>query len=103
MTEYQARMFVNLDTLPMQKWYDIDPNRSDYSDFQEMIKLRIDLKDDFTFSEDYKRFKRIESFYDKVAEIAEVFEPIDWMKLVNAQHDTVKRELEIKYPTQRRW
>lgn len=91
-------MFGNLDTLPMQKWYDIDPNRSDYSDFKEMIKLRIDLKGDFTFSDDYKRFKRIPTFYDEVSEIAEVFEPIDWHGKIKAIHDGIQRELDIKYP-----
>lgn len=96
--DYNADISEKLNTLPVGKVYAINPERADLEAFREAIKARIDQKGDFEFSADYTSFKRIKPFYDEVAEIPETCEPINWIGMVNAIHDTIQRELELKYP-----
>ena len=96
--DYAADLSAKLDTLPLHKVYAINPSRPDLEAFVEAIKARIDCNGDFQFSDDYTGFKRIKPFYDEVAEIPETCEPIDWHGMVKAIHDSLQKELDLKYP-----
>lgn len=97
MSDYSSDISAKLDTLPVGKIYAINPARADLEAFTEAIKDRIDRRGDFVFSADYQSFKRIPTFADEVAEM-QASKKIDWIAQVNAHHDTLKRELDLKYP-----
>ncbi len=62
MTEYEEKMFNNLSTLELGRWMNIKQDRPDLEEFIKVIKKRIDEMDDFIFSDDYKKFKRVLPF-----------------------------------------
>ena len=62
MTEYETKMFDNLNKLELGTWYRINQERPDLKEFISVIKKRIDEMDDFIFSNDYSKFKRVLPF-----------------------------------------
>lgn len=99
MTDYEQTIFTGIETkMEMNKWYTILQTRPDLNEFTEAIKLRIDLKGDCEFSEDYMLFKK--TMTNK--EIIEDFDkPTDWMPRIIAMHNHNSAELMIKFPLKR--
>lgn len=64
LTKYQKEKFKQLDTLEKLVWLRINPERPDKEEFVEMVKLRIDLHNDFEFSDGYTHIRRINTMHD---------------------------------------
>lgn len=98
LTEYEEKMFNNLNTLTeVNKWYGIKQDRSDLEAFINVIKKRIDLNNDFEFSNDYTMFKRVLPFSSMIHDHNVKH---DFMPQINEIHLQQIKELNIKFPSQ---
>ncbi len=77
LNKYEQDMFINLDTLPFNdQWLNIRKDRIDLDRFVEVIKKRIQRKNDFVFNEDYTQFKRVKPF--EIARSNQITYSIEW-------------------------
>jgi len=60
--EYEKEMFNKLCSLDFNTYYTIRHDREDLYKFYVMLKKRIDNFDDFLFSDDYTKFKKVIPF-----------------------------------------
>lgn len=81
-SDYEIEMFSKLETLPFNTYFPVSPDRKDYDQFIAMVKKRIDIFDDFIFSDDYSKIRRCKPQKEVIKEIMQNDKcfVIDWRK-----------------------
>lgn len=66
LSDYEKYIFNQVENkLIPNKWYNINPERTDLNDFISAIKKRIDLHNDCEFNGEYSKFRKIRNWEEE--------------------------------------
>lgn len=94
LTEYQREKFDQIQTLVEYKWYRLNPDRPDYEEFVNCLKLYIDSMRTLEFNGTMTHFRRVRSFSE--LKNGSTDEYVRNMPAIN-EHHNISKWLPSKY------